>query len=153
MSRQMEARMPPTMFSETMSISRAPKGASSTGEQQIAVAIDRHRLARIQDSDRGAFLDQRRSRHAKSVQQIGARIDWRIDPAVVKPDGAVRYRLGGGLGAGNLRKAELAGFGDARNQKIHDLDVIGKPEAETRFVQFVERIEQTLHLVLGERLD
>jgi hypothetical protein len=141
------------MFSETMSISRAPKGASSAGEQQIAVAINRYRLARIQDRDRSTFLDKRRSRHAMPVQQIGARIDRRVDPPTGKPDGAARYRLGLGLGAGNFGKAELAGFGDAGHQKVHDLDVVRESKTEARLVQFVKRIEQALHFLFGERLD
>ena len=50
-------------------------------------------------------------------------------------------------------KPSSTGLGDAGDQKIDDLDVIGQPEAEARLVLFVEGGEKPRHLIVAESLD
>src|SRR6516165_10286135 len=105
MSRQMEARMPLAMFSETMSI-RVLLCLGCVGEQQIAIAVDRHCLAGIQYRNGSAFLDKCGPGDGMALQKIRARINRGINPAICKPDGPARRRSHLHLSRGDLRKAE-----------------------------------------------
>src|SRR3982074_3432337 len=149
MSRQIETRMPPTMFRDTMSMSKFLPGVSGR-DHEVAVAIDRQGLVWIEHRHRGILLDQRRTLDGMACPQSLAGMDRRIDPAFAEPDRAAGDRLGRTGCLGEERKLELAGARRTGDKEIDDSNGIGEAEAEPCLMLVVEGLEHGRDLLIAE---